>query len=509
MVKVRVDAVAKSYSQVNVESTMKQLVLAGALLRVAYAAAGDSDAAHVILELFSKHQSFTGDCVVVTGNFIQGALDALEHHQDALDALQDAPVSKEKVFRALARCETIATTMAAEADRTVIQAKEMETLSETALVSAKMGQTKSVEERKLIDQKRNEAEQKKVRREMEIEELNSMIKDLEEKETKYETKAEKEAARADRAMLINALVGLASSMAMGPMAALMPPKPSDDGKDTNVNDNGTPDTSEQESKLQAKKKKEAAELGEKELKVKTLDTEIEDLKAEGTSEAIQAKITQATKERDQAQAEVDSLNEVVKESKKELTKYADMHIQRADTAEAKASQAAAARMAALSERREAAGDLAAAARNLANLKTERSEIVKAIKALDICVKIMGQFKTTFTNVRIFWETIASMCSKLKGLGKTELEDKSIKSLAKYVETQIVRWISIGHLNCLANNGVLQAHAKVDDGMRKLPTKAEAQKILEREADGIANMLEQEYLKVVILDSAAPQEIPQY
>jgi hypothetical protein len=78
----------------NVESTMKQLVHAEALLRVAYAA-GYSNAAPVILKVFSKHQSLIGDCVVVKCNFIQEALDALVHHQDALEALQDAQGTRE------------------------------------------------------------------------------------------------------------------------------------------------------------------------------------------------------------------------------------------------------------------------------------------------------------------------------------------------------------------------------------------------------------------------------
>jgi hypothetical protein len=44
-----------------------------------------------------------------------------------------------KTLRALARCDTIITKMAAEAVKAVVKAKEMETLSETALVAAKIG----------------------------------------------------------------------------------------------------------------------------------------------------------------------------------------------------------------------------------------------------------------------------------------------------------------------------------------------------------------------------------
>jgi hypothetical protein len=281
-VSMRADAIAATFSQVNVETTMRQLVHAGALLRVAYAAAGDTKSAPMILKLFSQHQSFVGDSVVVSASFVQGAIEALDNHTDALEALTGG--DKAKVLRALARCATIATDMAEAADRTVKKAEAMETLSEEALV------------------------------------------------------------------------------------------------------------------------------GEK-----TLSEE-------------------------------------------------------------------------------------------ANLAVKRSYIGKAVKSLDICVQLMGQIKITFTNVRIFWESIASMCHSLSKYDTQRLDDMSLRGLAKYVERQMVQWVAIGHLNYLANKGIVAAKDKVDAGMNSLPTKSEADKILENDADDIAKMLQEEYRKIVILDNAASQEL---
>lgn len=134
--------------------------------------------------------------------------------------------------------------------------------------------------------------------------------------------------------------------------------------------------------------------------------------------------------------------------------YANRHSSAADTVEQRHPQ--------LPRRREAAGDLATAARDLANLKVERFEIIKVINALDIFVQLMGQIKTTFTNVRIFWESVAKMCASLKEYDEAELEDKSVRHLRLYVEKQMVQWIALGRLNYLPYNGVNKAKEKVDE-----------------------------------------------
>jgi len=159
----------------------------------------------------------------------------------------------------------------------------------------------------------------------------------------------------------------------------------------------------------------------------------------------------------------------------------------------------------LNERREAAGDLAAAAEDLSNLKVVRSELIKAIKALDVCVKLMGQIKSTFTSVRIFWEAIAKMCLGLSRYDEQQMKDLNIRRFGNYVERQMVQWIALGWLNYNANNGIKDALALVDEGMSSLPTKEEAQKILELEADGIAKMLKVEYNKIVLLENAVASQ----
>mmetsp|Transcript_16701 Transcript_16701/g.25089 ORF Transcript_16701/g.25089 Transcript_16701/m.25089 type:complete len:135 (-) Transcript_16701:83-487(-) len=124
--------------------------------------------------------------------------------------------------------------------------------------------------------------------------------------------------------------------------------------------------------------------------------------------------------------------------------------------------------------REAAGNLAAAAEDLANLKVVRSDLIKAIKALDLCVQLMGQIKTTFTNLQIFWEAIANMCLGLSKYDVQQMKDMRIKRFGQYVERQMVQWIGLGRLNYNANSVIKYAMALVNKEMSSLPTRAEAQ-----------------------------------
>ena len=495
-VRDKVDAYTETYDQVNVDETMKHLVHAGSLLRVAYAAAGDSKAAPLILELFSKHHSLLGDCVTMTASFVQGCLGSLEHHFDALDALLEEDGTnnekKAKAIRALALCAAIATTMAEDANEVVVKATDMELKSEQALVAAKESKAKTVAEKKDIQRMHDEASSRKKRREAQINELNECIKELNDKETKFENKADREAVQANKMMLLKVVIGAVATLAGGPMTALLNSHDlfSDPGT---TKSNGQPDISAQERETSnSRLAKETSEsLRAKEAVVKRLECEIKTLEEQGESDENKKKIDQAKKEMKEAKAELDRLQEVLSKTKSELDNIASRHFAAAESNAAKASVAAAQKAAMLTERREAAGDLAAAAEDLKNLSVERDELVKAIKALEVCVTLMGQIKSTFTKVRIFWEAIAKMCSDLRNYDEQRMKDKNIKKLRKYVENQMVKWIGLGRLNYNANCSIKQAFALVNENMKSLPTSEETQKILEVEAKEIAKMLEAE------------------
>lgn len=488
--------------QTNVAVTMKELVHAGSLLRVAYAAAGNSNAAPLILKLFSKHQSFLGTCVTVTSSFTQGCLNALDHHVDALDLLtENDKDNKEKAIRALKRCGEIAAEQSRQAGAVVEKAKEMENLSEDALIEAETSRVKTADKKEAVERLRDEAETRKKRGEAELKELNAVILELEKMETKYEEKADREAARANKMMVLSVVAGIASTMAGGP-ASFFDSEGTNNTNMKNGDDDGTKhDTSEQESRLQNKKDQDLSDLSKSELDVKKYKREVDNLKDQGDSPDNTEKIQKAEKDMKEAQADVDRLERGVREVKTQLSNLTSHSVAAAESAEAKASTAAAQRFMKLDQRRETAGDLAAAAQDLANLKTERSELVKAIKALEVCVRLMGQIKTTFLNVRIFWESIEKRCKQLSQYDEQGLQDKSIRKLGIYVEKNMIQWIALGCLNHTANGSIKQALKKVDEGMRNLPTRAEADKILELEADEITKMLQDEHRKIVVSEYA--------
>lgn len=219
----------------------------------------------------------------MTASFVQGCLDALEHHFDALDALQDdTDDNKAIAMRALERCGNIATSMAKETDIVVMKVTEMETNAEDALVEAKKSQVTTVEEKKAVEKMRDEASSRKKRREAEIKELNDNIADLQQQEIKFKKKADRESARANKMMLLKAVCGMAATIAAGPMSVFATHDDSDAGTTTS---NGQPDTSDQEIELRRNMDQQSSRLAEQEVEVKRIEREIEDLKKEGDSTA--------------------------------------------------------------------------------------------------------------------------------------------------------------------------------------------------------------------------------
>ena len=58
----KIDSKTRLYRGININDTTKELFYAGELMHVAYAASVPSMVSTKILELYSKYQSFLGDC---------------------------------------------------------------------------------------------------------------------------------------------------------------------------------------------------------------------------------------------------------------------------------------------------------------------------------------------------------------------------------------------------------------------------------------------------------------
>jgi len=505
-IKQEVDSMAERYGQVNVQDTMEMLVHAGTLLRVAYAASGDSKAASTILQLFSKHQSFLGDCKITTASFLRGCLNSLSRTFEAMETLMEkGDKATERALKQLEGCAQFASKMAEQAGKVVDKAKDMEESSEKALTEAKESQGATVQEQKQIQRMIDEANSKRKRHLAEMEELNERIKDLTQNEEKYEKKADKEQARAERMMIVQTVVGLGMK-ALSPLSMLdVGDFPSHDSTENKSNETA-PDNSAQANELKKQREKNIKSKTEKEMEIKKLDREIQELKDGDSTTDTEEKVTRAKEERERVKEELNQIDDTIDEIKQSLNQLARNHMAIAESYEAKASIAAAQKAQKLDERREAAGDLAAAAEDLANLSVERSELIKAVKALGVCVKLMGNIKTIFMQVRIFWEAIASICNDLSVYDEEYLLSKSPKRLKFYIKEQMIQWITLGRMNYQANVSVGNALTLVNEGMMKLPTREEAQKLMEEEADKIAELLKSKYEKVLVLESTSDLEM---
>lgn len=145
------------------------------------------------------------------------------------------------------------------------------------------------------------------------------------------------------------------------------------------------------------------------------------------------------------------------------------------------------------EEREAYAEIAKSGVLLMGLKTEGNDLSASMVALDLANKALGRIRTTFECTRMFWQNIEIHCKNLSNIETFKELKKSNSSSVKdefmdELQYNTLSWLALGKINYLAQQKIKEVSQKSDTIMSNLPTKDEALKILQNDADFILKSL---------------------
>ena len=142
------------------------------------------------------------------------------------------------------------------------------------------------------------------------------------------------------------------------------------------------------------------------------------------------------------------------------------------------------------EEREAYAEIAKSGVLLMGLKTEGNDLSASMVALDLANKALGRIRTTFECTRMFWQNIEIHCKNLsnieilKEFNCSKFKDQLIDEL----QYNTLSWLALGKINYLTQQAIIEVSQKSNTIMNNLPTKDEALKILQNDADFILKSL---------------------
>ncbi|RNA19763.1 hypothetical protein BpHYR1_012136 [Brachionus plicatilis] len=121
-----------------------------------------------------------------------------------------------------------------------------------------------------------------------------------------------------------------------------------------------------------------------------------------------------------------------------------------------------------------------------DLETFQVLINKSIELLELSKKELGKIKTTFELTKDFWIVVLNHCNELTDLGtfknnaKADLKDEVIEKL----RLSGLQWLCLGKINYKAKEIIEDVSKQVDGFLNNLPTKSEAARILQDEAENL-------------------------
>lgn len=148
------------------------------------------------------------------------------------------------------------------------------------------------------------------------------------------------------------------------------------------------------------------------------------------------------------------------------------------TADGSAEQTAAARAAdeqaqkLMEDQRDTAQMLAASVAKLQTAVGEGQENTKMIESLKMCVLTLGQIKTRFVHLKMFWQNVAEHARHLVTL-KDDLVDCIDADMICMLEESYIEsgkgWACLGLVSLEANKALVATQGKVDAFMSALPS----------------------------------------
>ena len=204
--------------------------------------------------------------------------------------------------------------------------------------------------------------------------------------------------------------------------------------------------------------------------------------------------TEGKKNIEEARAKLDVAKQTLTNTKDALSKVAQNQQDNATNLEEKAAVLSKKYYKMVEKEAQTAAQQAKNIEFLKNMKHEATYVEQAIFLLQFSYGILGSVKTTFLNIKTFWELLAIECKKIADM-KGEIEDwgqkvigaaesatgddvatSKLKKYGKYkgfFTEKIVRsgqtWAGVGRVSLNAYDAITDARGTVDGIMMKLPT----------------------------------------
>jgi len=451
-------AESEQFAKIEVEATFQQLIQCSDLLQLALTAAGNQPCATHIVKIMSKYQDAVADSVDISGKFADSSVAALKAHKLVKKALEKG--KGDLAFKVYGKCGVLAEEMALLAGGLVEQMTTLCNLATAALEAVKNDQSTNEREKLEIQKLLNKTKAEQAGLEETLQSLASELEEVQVEEAKYAAQAAEQRDRQFGLQIAGAIIGGISSICsfgtsnIGKVSG-------GDKQEGGAAGGSIPDVHDARSavrdlagqiaqtraELDAARKEPAGP--EKESNIKKLEAKLEDLQTEK------------------------------REKENACSAAAAACSERAQSLEAKEAAATATKRRLKAAEREQKARLKEAVAEMTGMTTRNTQIEQVLKCLSLTFETMGQVKTTFSNVQLFWKSVARQCTKLSEMRDTlkstwEAADDDEKELegfeilkASFMESA-VGWAALGCVNYRAHQKMIEAKSGIDSKMRALP-----------------------------------------
>lgn len=490
-----------NYSTINIAQAFADLTNVGSLLRVAFANAGHKPCSAPIAKIVARYQELIHDSALTTQAFVTACVGALKNHKMAIMAAEKG--RPDAALKMIVKCGNLALEMAELADGLVQKAEVLSALSEVGLVQAVENRAMSRQEadrvRDLIHKTQAQTKQLTTLKEEIAEEIDMACAD----EMRHANTADAARKQQMFTQILSAGIKIAVPL-VNPLAALGPdaaPATAAKGRGDSAGDaaaDAAANAAVQEALNQ--KKQLTQEKTDLEGEIAGLAARMancpEDQKA-GYASEIEAK-------KEQKEAKAKLLN-AAQETLSGLQASLGAKAKSAEEMEAKALEK---KYELMRAKRQANADLQGKLEELKGMKVSHDDLEKAVKALEVVIVTMGRVKTTFTSVRVFWDSVSKHCHLLSK-GRENIEflkeiDGSADDMKQEIGGQAINWAALGKVNMVAHYAMVQSAGSVDELMRNLPVGSEAAALQDEVISRLSKALTDEDTDLALLEAGKPK-----
>ncbi len=459
-----------NYRQISTSQSLEELSQIGRILQYAYAATSGNECRKNVSALLVDYNSLLGASVLTANCFVDSCLLAVKYHMTAFQALEKPNVSA--ALKIVSQCSEIANEMAQQSKDMAHKAEKLCEQSKIALIATEGAAVQSQTRRQSIEEKFVDFTARQARLKQLTDDLAKNIQEEQENEQRARIEAYvamvlgfTEIMTKELGAIWNPATATANSMIKGfsDIAKSKINEYQQSSSPSEAGPSGTPPNITQifdpiEKILETKKK----ELKQEEEKTEKDEEKIIRLKREIEEQEVILK----TKEKLKATIEV-----TLKRAEDALKTQAAGHQLRESIAKRKAELQR--------EQRQANGDLAELVTRIQSCTQEKQYVERAVAALELAVKTLGQVQAIFNAACLYWESMKKKCADLSKINQMSsyAEVNQEEDLRNKIQDSAWNWLVLGKISVVASNSVEQSYARSKKFLSNLPNSQESQQLI--------------------------------